>query len=142
MDAGSRSVEIAQGASAVRILAVWMLILLLETLHGVLRAIFLAPRIGDLPARQIGVAVGSLLIFAVSLATIRWMRTRTPRAQIVAGLTWAALTLAFEILLGLALHLESSRIAADYLPWRGGFMAFGLAFMAAAPWLAAKLRRT
>ena len=140
MDTRPRSDEVAAGVPLVRILVVWMLIMLVETAHGALRAIFLAPRIGDLAARQIGVVIGSALIFAIALATVRWMRTRTPRAQIAAGLLWAALTLGFEILLGLALNLDASRILEDYLPWRGGFMAFGLAFMVAAPRLAAKLR--
>jgi hypothetical protein len=140
MDAGSRSGEVATGAPPVRILAVWMLIMLVETAHGAMRAVFLAPRTGDLAARQLGVAIGSVLLFAIALATIRWMRVCTPRAQIAAGIVWAGLTLAFEILLGFAMNLDASRILSDYLPWRGGFMAFGLAFMAAAPWLAARLR--
>ena len=139
MDAGPRSDEVG-ATPAARVLAVWMLIMLVETAHGAIRVIFLAPRIGDLAARQIGVVIGSLLIFAIALATIRWMRLRTPRARIVAGVAWATLTLGFEILLGLAMNLGASRIASDYLPWRGGFMAFGLIFMAAAPWLAARWR--
>lgn len=140
MDARPRSDEVAAGAPLIRILAVWMLIMLVETVHGALRAIFLAPRIGDLAARQIGVVIGSLLIFAIAVATLRWMRVGTSRAQILAGVVWAGLTLAFEVLLGIAMNLDVSRILSDYLPWRGGFMAFGLLFMAAAPRLAAKLR--
>ncbi len=140
MDTRPRSGEVAAGAPLVRILAVWMLIMLVETAHGAMRAIFLAPRIGDLAARQIGVVIGSVLIFAIALATLRWMRTRTPRAQIAAGILWAALTIGFEVLLGLAMDLDASRILSDYLPWRGGLMVFGLLFMAAAPRLAARLR--
>ncbi|MBC8026665.1 MAG: hypothetical protein H7Y89_11765 [Steroidobacteraceae bacterium] len=142
MDPRPRSDEVAAGAPLVRILAVWMLIMLVETAHGAMRAIFLAPRIGDLAARQIGVVIGSVLIFAIAVATVRWMRAHTPRAQIAAGILWAGLTLGFEILLALAMNLDVSRILSDYLPWRGGFMAFGLVFMAAAPRLAAKLRGT
>jgi predicted anti-sigma-YlaC factor YlaD len=140
MDTRPGSDEVASGTPLIRILAVWMLIMLVETAHGAMRAIFLAPRIGDLAARQIGVVIGSILIFAIAVTTIRWMRTRTSRAQIAAGILWAGLTVGFEILLGLAMNLDASRILSDYLPWRGGFMAFGLLFMAWAPRLAAKLR--
>ena len=140
MDARPRNGEVTAGAPLVRILAVWMLIMLVETAHGATRAIFLEPRVGNLAARQIGVVIGSLFVFALAVATIRWMRARTARAQIAAGILWAGLTLAFEILLGLAMNLDASRILGDYLPWRGGLMAFGLLFMASAPRLAAKLR--
>lgn len=123
-----------------RIIAVWMLLMLAETAHGWLRAIFIAPALGDLRARQIGVLVGCAIIFAITLATIRWMGTRSARSQYFAGSIWVLLTLAFEIALGLAMSLGAARILEDYDPTRGGFMALGLAFMFLTPRLAAKLR--
>jgi len=38
-----------------------------ETIHGVLRNMFLSPAVGDLQARQIGVVIGSALILATAL---------------------------------------------------------------------------
>jgi hypothetical protein len=118
-----------------------MLIVLAETVHGTAREMFIAPVLGDLRARQLGVLVGSLIIFAIACGTIRWMHLATPRSQLQAGALWVAFTLTFEILLGLFIGASWERILSDYNPLRGGFMVLGLAFMFFAPRLAAKLRR-
>lgn len=123
-----------------RALVVWLLIILAETVHGVLRQIFLVPVVGDLPARQIGVIVGSLIVLAIALAFSRWLDARTLREQLVVGAAWVALTLAFELALGAVLGLTPERMLQDYDFTRGGFMALGLLFMLWAPALAARLR--
>ena len=120
---------------------VWMPIMLGETAHGLVREIFIAPVLGDLRARQLGIPIACVIVFVIAWATARWMGATTRRAQWVVGLWWAALTLGFEIILGRAIGMRWSRILADYDPSRGGFMVLGLAFMVFAPVLAAKLRR-
>ncbi len=45
-----------------RALAVWLVIMCVEFIHGVLRTLYLAPLVGDFQARQISVLLGSLLI--------------------------------------------------------------------------------
>ena len=112
-----------------------MLIILAETAHGWLRAVFIAPAIGDLRARQGGVLVGSLLVLAIAWLTARWMVARTLRRQLCIGGAWVALTLAFEILLGRAMGASWDRILSDYNPARGGFMLAGLVVLFLAPWL-------
>ena len=119
----------------------WMLIMLAETIHGAVREVFIAPVLGDLRARQLGVLVGCIIVFAVAWLTARWMAARTRRLQITAGMLWVLLTLAFEFLLGRALGFSWGRILEDYNPARGGLMLLGLAFMGIAPMLAARLRR-
>lgn len=123
-----------------RAIAVWMLIMLAESGHGAIREIFIAPVIGSLPARQIGVFVGCGIVFAIAWLTARWMRARTPRAQWRTGVLWVILTLAFEIVLGRMLGLDWARILSDYNLARGGLMLIGLAFMFMAPRLAWALR--
>jgi hypothetical protein len=120
---------------------VWMLIILVESLHGAVRAVFIAPVLGDLRARQLGVLVGSALILLIAWATSRWMGAATRQWQLIIGLWWAVLTLGFEFTLGRVIGLSWSRILADYDPSRGGFMVLGILFMVFAPMLAAKLRR-
>ncbi|HET9862653.1 MAG TPA: hypothetical protein VFP37_04360 [Steroidobacteraceae bacterium] len=117
-----------------------MCIILAETLHGLVREIFIAPAIGSLRARQVGVLVGSLIVLVIALLTVRWMRAQRRRAQFTIGGLWVALTLVFEISLGRALGFGWERVLEDYNPARGGFMMLGLAFMFIAPWLAAKVR--
>jgi hypothetical protein len=124
-----------------RAFAVWLVIIAAETVHGILRGVLLVPIAGDLPARQIGVLIGSLLIFAVAFLFVRWIAARTTLQLLAVGLLWVALTVLFEIGLGrLVLGLSWERIAEDYDVTRGGFMALGLLFMTAAPRLAALLR--
>lgn len=121
-----------------RALAAWLAIIVAETVHGVLRQLFLVPLVGDLRARQIGVAIGSALIFAVGWWLVRWIGARTVRTQLAVGAVWVVLTVAFEIALGLLLGLSRERMLADYDLAAGGFMGFGLLFMWLTPLLAAR----
>jgi len=124
----------------IRAFLVWLVIIAAETAHGILRGVLLVP-IGDLPARQIGVLIGSLLIFAVTFLFIQWMAAKTKLQFLAVGLLWGVLTILFEIVLGrLILGLPWDRLTEDYDVTRSGFMGVGLLFMAAAPWLAAWLR--
>jgi hypothetical protein len=56
-----------------RALAVWLLIILAETIHGTLRTLLLVPLMGDFPARQVSVFTGAVVIFTVAWFTHRWM---------------------------------------------------------------------
>ena len=124
-----------------RAVLVWMLIILVESLHGAIREIFIAPKIGGLHARQVGVLIGSLLIFAIAWLTARWIGTGKRGELLGVGLLWVILTLIFEIAFGRAIGMSWDGIFSDYNPARGGFMLFGLAFMCVAPLLAARLRK-
>lgn len=141
MDAGSRGLEVIRAVPWRRATLVWMAIILAETAHGAVREIFIAPVLGDLRARQLGIPIACVLVFVIAWATARWTRATARAAQLVIGLWWAGLTFCFEIILGRALGFGWPRILADYDPSRGGFMVLGLAFMVFAPMLAAKLRR-
>jgi hypothetical protein len=118
-----------------------MLIMLAETAHGAIRELFIAPVIGGLRARQLGVFVGSGLIFIIAWFMARWLNARTRREQLLVGAFWVALTLVFEFALGRAMGASWPRILADYNPLQGGLMLLGLAFMFCTPMLVkARLR--
>jgi hypothetical protein len=117
-----------------------MLIMLAETGHGVVREIFIAPVMGGLRARQLGVLIGCVIIFVIAWLTARWMGTSSRRQQLEVGAFWVMLTLVFEFALGRAQGASWTRMLDDYDPARGGFMLLGLAFMLFAPWLTRKLR--
>jgi hypothetical protein len=126
-----------------RAFAVWLVIIAAETVHGILRGVLLVPIAGDLPARQIGVLIGSLLIFTMAYLFIRWIAAKTKPQLLGVGLLWVVLTVLFEIGLGrLVLGLPWERITEDYDVARGGFMGLGLLFMAVSPLLAAWFRRS
>lgn len=124
-----------------RALAAWLMIVVAESVHGTLRQFFIAPVMGDLPARQLGVVTGSLIILAVAVLTIRWIGARTLAAQLKVGVAWVVLIVVFEFSLGSALGYTTERMLADYDVPAGGYMGFGLLFMLLSPALAARLRR-
>jgi hypothetical protein len=119
---------------------VWMLMMVAETVHGIARELFIAPVIGDLRARQIGVLVASLIVLAIAWASALWMGASTRRVQIIVGIFWVALTIVFEFSLGRAIGASWDRILSDYNPLRGGWMLLGLLVALTAPMLAASLR--
>jgi hypothetical protein len=56
--------------------------------------------VGDFPARQVGVPIGSVLLFAVACLCIRWIAARTKLQLVGIGLLWVVLTFLFEVGLG------------------------------------------
>ena len=127
--------------TVLRGVAVWVCIIVVETLHGIART-FLAPAIGDFRARQVAVFTGSLLIVLVATLSIGWLRPANIREAVCVGIVWLVLTLTFEIALGrLVVHASWPRIASDYDLPRGGLLPIGLLVLAGAPLIAAKLRR-
>lgn len=124
-----------------RALAVWLAIIAAEATLGTLRQLFVAPALGDVRARQLGVPLGALAILAIATACARWLRAEGRRAQLAVGALWVALTVAFEVGLGrLVFDYDWARIAEDYDPRRGGFLALGMGVLALAPWIGARLR--
>jgi len=128
------------GACLRRGLAVWVLIAAAETVHGTMRAIFLAPRVGDLASRQVGVLTGSLMILLIAYLTIDWIGAREARARVAVGTLWLVLMLTFEVALGRALGLSWERIASDYVPSQGGLMIVGMTVLALSPSIAFRWR--
>ena len=119
-----------------------MLLMAVETIHGVLRNIFLAPLAGDFRARQIGVVIGSVLILATAWLTIHWIRPPSVRSTLGIGALWLALTLAFEFTLGHVLGRSWAALLADYDLTRGGCLSIGMIVLALAPWIAARMRQS
>ena len=118
-----------------------MVLIFAETLHGVARGALLAPYVGDLRARQIGVFTGSIIFFVIALASVRWIRaTRTPQLLGV-GVLWLILTIAFEVSFGrLVLGYSWKRVASDYDLSKGGLLPLGLAALVTSPYAAGRMR--
>lgn len=123
-----------------RTLAVWLLIVVLETVHGIVRGWWLVPALGEVAAQRLGFAIGSALVIVVAWLTSRWLDARTRAAQWQAGLLWLLLMLGFELAIGRARGFGWARIAAEFDPRQGGLMLFGLLLMGLAPMLGAWLR--
>ena len=125
----------------VRAVIVWLLIMLLESIHGTLRTLYLEPWLGSFRARQVSVFTGCVIILAVTLIFVRWMNATSRAALIRIGVVWVILTLIFEFaVVGPMLGLSWNRMMEDYDLSRGGLMIFGLLFMLFAPNIAARIR--
>ena len=124
-----------------RAVAVWLLVMAVEFVHGAMRWIFLRPRVGDFRSGQIGVFTGSALFLLLVYCCSPWMKMRTSGGALRIGVFWVTLTLAFEWLFG---HYTMGRpwggIAAEYNLLHGGLMPIGLAIFGISPWLALRLR--
>lgn len=122
-------------------LAVWLLVMFAESVHGTLRQNFLAPAVGDFTARRIAFFTGMLLIFAIAYLLVKWIAAPTTAALLAVGGIWAVLTLAFEVGIGyFALGYTRERLLEDYDVSRGGLMGFGIVYMIFVPYLAARAR--
>jgi hypothetical protein len=124
----------------IRSLEVWLLIIIAEMVHGILRAIFLVPIIGEFRSNQIGVFTGSAIILVIAYVTHRFIEARRTPEFLMVGIIWLVLTVAFEILFGrFVMGLSWERILADYNIAKGGLMPLGLVVMLLSPMIAARL---
>ncbi len=124
-----------------RALTTLLFIIIAESVNGTLRQLFVAPVVGDLRARQLGLLVAMGLIFVIACMCIRWIGARSRADQLKVGAVWVVLMLAFEFGLGIALGYDIDRLTADYNPFKGGYMLLGMAFLFLAPAMAAATRR-
>src|SRR5918993_6064430 len=124
----------------VRALAVWLLLITAEVVHGIVHTLVLTPVVGDFRARQLGVFTGSLLIWLITALTIRWIRASRPRTLLMIGSAWVILTVVFEISLGRMLGYSWERLGSDYNVLEGGLLPIGFVIMTTSPLIAARLR--
>jgi len=125
-----------------RAIAVWLILIAAEILHGIARGIFLVPHVGEFRSSQIGVFTGSIIILVIAVVFVRWIGATRTADLLAVGLLWLVLTLAFEFLFGRFMVGASwERLTADYNVLEGGLLPFGMLVLALSPLIAAKLRR-
>jgi len=124
-----------------RSLAVWLLIICAEIIHGILRAILLVPMVGEFRSNQIGIFTGSAIILAIAYFTIRWIGAQRPKETLVVGMIWLVLTVAFEVLFGrFVVGLSWDELLAGHNIAKGGLMPLGLLILLFSAMIASKLR--
>lgn len=120
-------------------LLIWLVIMLVETLHGVLRGALVVPRIGTAAAERVGWPIASVLVLVIAALLIRWTGMRSTAALLRLGAAWAVLTVGFELLVGVLRGLDGQALLAALDP-RSGTVAWSAVLMLLAPLLAARLR--
>ena len=122
-------------------LALWLLLMSVETVHGLWREKVLSIWLGDFAARQVCVFTGSLLILFVTYVCIPWIPARKAKTLFAIGVAWLGLTIAFEFAVGhFALQRSWEDIASDFNPSEGHMFPIGLAILTFTPLIAAGLR--
>ena len=71
-----------------RSLAIWLLLIAAESLHGIARAVLLVPHVGEFRSSQVGVFTGSLIILAIALVSVRWIGAARPSQLLGIGSPW------------------------------------------------------
>jgi hypothetical protein len=123
-----------------RALGLWVVLMLVETLQGLWRVKVLAIWIGEAAAREVSIFTGSLVILLITFACIGWISARSARTLLL-GLTWVALTVVYEFVLGrFVFHQTWSDIASDFDLLHGRLLPIGLLILLFSPLLAAWLR--
>ncbi len=121
-------------------LTVWLLIMALETVHGILRGMFLMPLVGQITANRIGWPIAAVIVMGISVFCAKWVGLHDTKKLILLGLMWAVLTFIFELAIGFARGLNSGEIVAEINPFSGGLLIYSLIVIFFAPWLAAKMK--
>lgn len=125
----------------IRGFAAWLLLIVAEIVHGILRAITLVPLVGAFRSNQIGVFTGSAIILVIAYFTIRWVGAKRTSELLLVGFIWLVLTVAFEVLFGrFVMDLSWERIGSDYNIFKGGLMPLGLLALFFSPMIATKMR--
>jgi hypothetical protein len=120
-------------------LLVFLVIMAVETAHGVLRGLFLVPLAGERAAAWIGWPMGLVLVLLVSYLMIGWTGLRGTGRLLALGAVWAVLTVGFEVAIGMFRGMDAAEIGAALTPF-GGTIALSAAAMLLAPLIAARLR--
>jgi hypothetical protein len=83
-----------------RTVFIWFGLLIVAVLNGGFREAVLLPRMGRGLAQGVSTLMLSLLIVAAGWVSLQWIGPRTMQDAWTIGVTWVALTLAFEFLGG------------------------------------------
>lgn len=121
-------------------LAIWLLLIIAEAIHGAFREAFLKKRLGDKRARQVCVFSGAAIVLVITLLTLGWFGDPSLATLLAIGALWVGLTVAFELAIGRwAMGLSWKRLGEDFDLRRGGLLPIGLLIMFLSPLLASML---
>ena len=105
-----------------------------ETLHGIARNVFVAPRLGKRRALRLSVITGTLLAFGLCWVLGPGIGAAGVGGHLLVGVGLAGFMAAFDLFIGRrVMRFSWSRIAEDFDPRRGNYLSIGLALLALSP---------
>ena len=78
-----------------RSVASWLVLIVSEIIHGILRAIVFVPMVGEFRSNQIGVFTGSVIILTIAYLTIRSIGANRTNQLLLVGMIWLVLLVLF-----------------------------------------------
>jgi hypothetical protein len=125
--------------SLLRILALCVLLAAAETLHGIVRTLWITPRIGKTLALRWSVVSGSLLALALCAWQVPDIGLRGDGAHLALGVALASWMAAFDVAIGRLLMRKAwHKIWPDFNPASGNYLLFGLVFLMLVPWMVSR----
>lgn len=118
-----------------------MLIIIAESMNGILRELVIKPLFGDRAGGNISFLIAVAFILGFATLFSRWVGATSSLRLLAFGTVWALLTFGFEMLVGSVTNVPAEKIWADYDPSQGGLMLFGLAIVILAPLIGFHLSR-
>ena len=129
------------GDLLLRVLLLCVLLASAETLHGIVRAAVLVPRIGKKRALKVSIVSGSLLAFTVCWFVVPGMGIQGDGPLLGLGVTIALFMASFDVILGkLVLKRPWRKALDDFDPRTGNYLLFGVLLLTAFPWSVMALR--
>lgn len=114
----------------------WFGIALLEMIHGIARAQFLAPRVGDFRSRQIAVFTGSLIIIIYTWTIFSRLGLESSSDALLVGMIWVTCMTLFEFSVGhYVFKFPWKWLLNDFNLLRGRLLALGMIVLGLAPWI-------
>ncbi len=105
-----------------------------ETLHGIVRTVLIAPRVGKALALKLSVVSGTLLAFGISYFFVPGIGAAGAVEHLVLGLALSGFMAAFDMAIGrLVMRFKWPRIWMDFDPRSGNYLSVGLAVLALIP---------
>ena len=124
-----------------RAAALAVLLACAETLHGIVRTVWVVPRIGKDRALRWSALSGSLLALAIGWWRVPDLGLQGLGPHLLLGFALAVFMAAFDIAMGrLVMRRRWAKIWPDFDPRTGNYLIFGLAFLVTMPALVALLR--
>lgn len=126
----------------VRIISLCIVLAGAETLHGIVRAAVLVPRIGKTNALKVAIVTGSMLGFAVCYFLVPDLGVTDAADLLGLGFLLALFMAAFDVMLAkLVLKLSWAKIQRDFDPRTGNYLLLGLLLLISFPYLVMQLHR-
>ncbi|MGE5665736.1 MAG: hypothetical protein ACM3ZD_03810 [Betaproteobacteria bacterium] len=121
---------------ALRIASLCVVLAGVETLHGIARTVWLAPRVGKARAIKLSVVSGTLLAFGVCWLLVPGIGLHGLGPHLALGLGIAAFMAAFDVFIGrVVMRFDWPRIGRDFDPASGNYLSVGLVLLVFTPGL-------